>query len=169
MPIPWTRAFIRMHTRAPYSAASKTRGELVQFGVKRVRRLTADGVVEPKAKRQQVSKGSEKPAQDAGGDGKDEQKVPAVEEGTIYFLYRPRVGFEEVQSLSDVQRFYLVGAPWLVLLACHDRECLRVNFLINSMQMHSAHSFSRAFLCPALTINHIITFVLHAGKTSQVI
>lgn len=31
-----------------------------------------------------------------------------VEDGKIYFLYRPRVGFKEAKSLSDVQRFFLV-------------------------------------------------------------
>ena len=130
-----------------------------------MRRLTADGVVEPKAKRQQVSKG--KPAQDAGGDGTDEQKVPAVEEGTIYFLYRPRVGFEEVQSLSDVQRFYLVSPPCLVFLANHDRERLCVDFFINSIQMHP-HILPELLYSPHWPLHHITTFALHAGESSQV-
>lgn len=34
-----------------------------------------------------------------------------LEDGQVYFLYRPRVGMEEVQSLSDVQRFYFVLNP----------------------------------------------------------
>lgn len=31
-----------------------------------------------------------------------------VEDGKIYFLYRPRVNFKEAKSISDIQRFYLV-------------------------------------------------------------
>jgi hypothetical protein len=34
-----------------------------------------------------------------------------VEQGDIFFFYRPKVGTEEVNSVEDVQRFYMVTAP----------------------------------------------------------
>ncbi len=34
-----------------------------------------------------------------------------VEQGDIFFFYRPKVGTEEVNSTDDVQRFYMVTAP----------------------------------------------------------
>jgi hypothetical protein len=34
-----------------------------------------------------------------------------VEQGDIFFFYRPKVGIEEVSSTEDVQRFYMVTAP----------------------------------------------------------
>src|SRR5215212_5255667 len=34
-----------------------------------------------------------------------------VEQGDIFFFYRPKVGTEEVSSGEDVQRFYMVTAP----------------------------------------------------------
>lgn len=34
-----------------------------------------------------------------------------LEEGQIFFIYRPRVGVEEAKSLTDVQRFYLILQP----------------------------------------------------------
>jgi hypothetical protein len=35
----------------------------------------------------------------------------ALERGEVFFLYRPRVGTDEVRSLADVQRFLLVLEP----------------------------------------------------------
>jgi hypothetical protein len=34
-----------------------------------------------------------------------------LEQGDVFFFYRPRVGLEEVRSLDDVQRFFLVLEP----------------------------------------------------------
>ncbi len=34
-----------------------------------------------------------------------------VEQGDIFFFYRPKVGTEEVSSTEDIQRFYMVTAP----------------------------------------------------------
>jgi len=34
-----------------------------------------------------------------------------VEQGDIFFFYRPKVGTEEVSNADDVQRFYMVTAP----------------------------------------------------------
>jgi hypothetical protein len=39
-----------------------------------------------------------------------ENDVEALEQGDIFFFYRPRVGVEEVKGLEDVQRFYLITA-----------------------------------------------------------
>ena len=44
--------------------------------------------------------------------------VRILEEGDLFFFYRPKVGTEEVQSLDEVQRLYLVLAP-------RDREVYR--------------------------------------------
>src|SRR5215212_7383470 len=33
-----------------------------------------------------------------------------VEQGDIFFFYRPKIGTEEVSSTEDVQRFYMVTA-----------------------------------------------------------
>ncbi|KAK9917620.1 hypothetical protein WJX75_006559 [Coccomyxa subellipsoidea] len=41
----------------------------------------------------------------------DEQPKEILEEGRIYFLYRPRVGLEDAHSLSDVQRFFIIMSP----------------------------------------------------------
>ena len=40
-----------------------------------------------------------------------EDKSQIVEQGDIFFFYRPKVGTEEVTSSEDVQRFYMVTAP----------------------------------------------------------
>jgi len=37
--------------------------------------------------------------------------VEVLEEGDIFFLYRPRVETDEVRSREDVQRFYMILAP----------------------------------------------------------
>lgn len=42
---------------------------------------------------------------------KDKVKVETLERGNIYFLYRPKVEEEDPESLSDVQRFYMVLSP----------------------------------------------------------
>jgi hypothetical protein len=39
------------------------------------------------------------------------QETNVLEEGNIYFMYRPRVNEGDVQSLKDVQRFYMVLSP----------------------------------------------------------
>ena len=38
-------------------------------------------------------------------------KSQIVEQGDIFFFYRPKVGTEEVSDVEDVQRFYMVTAP----------------------------------------------------------
>jgi hypothetical protein len=38
-------------------------------------------------------------------------KFQIVEQGDIFFFYRPKVGVEEVSDIEDVQRFYMVTAP----------------------------------------------------------
>ena len=34
-----------------------------------------------------------------------------VEEGRIYFLYRPRVNVDHPTSIDDIQRFFMILAP----------------------------------------------------------
>ena len=34
-----------------------------------------------------------------------------LEYGDIYFFYRPKVGSQEVKSIDDVRRFFMVTAP----------------------------------------------------------
>jgi hypothetical protein len=33
-----------------------------------------------------------------------------IEQGDVFFFYRPKIGTEEVQDIKDVQRFYMVTA-----------------------------------------------------------
>ena len=40
-----------------------------------------------------------------------EDKPQIVEQGDIFFFYRPKVGTEQVSDIEDVQRFYMVTAP----------------------------------------------------------
>ena len=42
-------------------------------------------------------------------DNKESQAT--IEHGDIFFFYRPKVGTEEVEDISDVQRFYMVTSP----------------------------------------------------------
>lgn len=37
--------------------------------------------------------------------------VGVVEEGRIYFLYRPRVNVDHPTSIDDIQRFFMILAP----------------------------------------------------------
>jgi Protein of unknown function (DUF2795) len=39
----------------------------------------------------------------------DKSKI--IEQGNIFFFYRPKVDTEEVEELGDVQRFYMITAP----------------------------------------------------------
>jgi hypothetical protein len=39
----------------------------------------------------------------------DNSKI--IEQGDVFFFYRPKVDTEEVEDLSDVQRFYMITAP----------------------------------------------------------
>jgi Protein of unknown function (DUF2795) len=39
------------------------------------------------------------------------EKSQVIEQGDIFFFYRPKVGKEEVDGIEDVQRFYMVTAP----------------------------------------------------------
>ncbi|MFP4225079.1 MAG: hypothetical protein ACLFVN_13570 [Phycisphaeraceae bacterium] len=41
----------------------------------------------------------------------ENDKVETLERGNIYFIYQPRVEEEEVESLRDVQRLYMVLSP----------------------------------------------------------
>lgn len=47
----------------------------------------------------------------AQGKKGQKQEVTVLEEGNIYFMYRPRVNQGDVQGLKDVQRFYLALSP----------------------------------------------------------
>jgi len=40
-----------------------------------------------------------------------EDKSKTVEQGDIFFFYRPKVGTEEVSNIGDIQRFYMVTVP----------------------------------------------------------
>ena len=43
----------------------------------------------------------------ARGDNRSE----IIEQGDIFFFYRPKIGTEEVESIKDVQRFYMITSP----------------------------------------------------------
>ena len=38
-------------------------------------------------------------------------KAEILEQGDIYFFYRPKKGAEEVKGIEDVRRFFMVTAP----------------------------------------------------------
>jgi Protein of unknown function (DUF2795) len=42
---------------------------------------------------------------------KEDNRSNIIEKGDIFFFYRPKVGTEEVENISDVQRFYMVTSP----------------------------------------------------------
>ncbi len=42
---------------------------------------------------------------------KEEKKPQIIEQGDIFFFYRPKVGKEEVGDIEDVQRLYMATAP----------------------------------------------------------
>src|ERR1051326_7817498 len=39
------------------------------------------------------------------------EQTQMLEQGDIYFFYRPKVGSEQVKSINDVRRFFMVMAP----------------------------------------------------------
>jgi hypothetical protein len=41
----------------------------------------------------------------------DNTKPEILEQGDIYFFYRPKKGAEEVKGIEDVRRFFMVTAP----------------------------------------------------------
>ena len=68
---------------------------------------------EPAPKKQETSKGGDEPAQknkQETSKGGDEEAPKVVEDGKIYFLYRPKTGLKEAHNVAEVQRFYLVSA-----------------------------------------------------------
>ena len=42
---------------------------------------------------------------------RNKSKSDIIEQGDIFFFYRPKVGTEEVKGIKDVQRFYMVTSP----------------------------------------------------------
>jgi hypothetical protein len=42
---------------------------------------------------------------------KGDNKSDIIEQGDIFFFYRPKVGAEEVEGVKDIQRFYIVTSP----------------------------------------------------------
>ena len=43
--------------------------------------------------------------------GTEKTEIRTLEQGNIYFLYRPRLGKEAPEELSDIQRLYMVLSP----------------------------------------------------------
>src|SRR5215212_852676 len=41
----------------------------------------------------------------------DKKSIEIIEQGDIFFFYRPKVDTEEVKDIKDVQRFYMVTTP----------------------------------------------------------
>ena len=46
-----------------------------------------------------------------GQTNNNDDKSKKIEQGDIFFFYRPKVDTEEVKSIEDVQRFYMVVSP----------------------------------------------------------
>ena len=60
---------------------------------------------------------------------RNNSKSDIIEQGDIFFFYRPKVGAEEVKGIKDVQRFYMVTSP-----ADNDSNKYRL-FLIGQKQL----------------------------------
>jgi hypothetical protein len=41
----------------------------------------------------------------------DNKESEIIEQGDIFFFYRPKVDTEEVKGIEDIQRFYMVITP----------------------------------------------------------
>ncbi|HKG41338.1 MAG TPA: hypothetical protein VKA98_04310, partial [Nitrososphaeraceae archaeon] len=41
----------------------------------------------------------------------DKRNTQIIEQGDIFFFYRPKVDTEEVKDIKDIQRFYMVTLP----------------------------------------------------------
>src|SRR5919108_3138409 len=41
----------------------------------------------------------------------DDKSKKIIEQGDVFFFYRPKVGAEEVEGVKDVQRFYMIPSP----------------------------------------------------------
>jgi hypothetical protein len=65
-----------------------------------------------------------------------EDKSQIVEQGDIFFFYRPKVGTEEVTSTEDVQRFYMVTSP-------EERDS---NWALNTLTTNNAEDIRRELL-----------------------
>ena len=39
------------------------------------------------------------------------ENIKTLEQGNIYFLYRPRLGIDDPEELRDIQRLYMVLSP----------------------------------------------------------
>jgi hypothetical protein len=60
-----------------------------------------------------------------------------LEQGDVFFFYRPRVGAEEVRSLEDVQRFFLVLSP--------DGRALFRRLIVGRKRLPDVHEHERAW------------------------
>jgi hypothetical protein len=55
-----------------------------------------------------MSQGQQNRARD---NNRSNTEPEVLEQGDIYFFYRPKKGAEEVKSIEDVRRFFMVTAP----------------------------------------------------------
>jgi hypothetical protein len=59
-----------------------------------------------------MSQKQEQNQMNANNTGSSDNHEPEIlEQGDIYFFYRPRKGAEEVKGIEDVRRFFMVTAP----------------------------------------------------------
>ena len=56
----------------------------------------------------------------------DNKESQIIEHGDIFFFYRPKVGTEEVEDIRDVQRFYMITSPeMLMVVVKEERQRIR--------------------------------------------
>lgn len=60
-----------------------------------------------------------------------------LEQGDVFFFYRPRVGLDEVRRLEDVQRFFLVLEP--------DGRALFRRLIVGRKRLPDVHAHERAW------------------------
>jgi hypothetical protein len=78
-----------------------------------------------------------------------------LERGDIVFFYRPRVGIEEVHSLGDVQRFFLVLRP--------DRQSRLRDIIIGTKRLPDPDRHERAWASVARVSDSAADFRSEGG------
>ena len=59
----------------------------------------------------QVKDNSNKNNNNNNNNNNDNTQSEILEQGDIYFLYRPKKGAEEVKGIENIRRFFMVTAP----------------------------------------------------------
>ncbi len=61
-----------------------------------------------------------------------ESTAEMIEQGDIFFFYRPKIGIDEVEGIEDVQRFYIVTSS---LRGKEIQKIFIKNFYLQNIQL----------------------------------